>query len=405
MRAFASWETPYPLFRGITEGFPQDYPNLGYDSVVELQANDLFYGLNSSRFLPGSTTLETAMEGGVAQNTVETITVGSTALPMPQVAPFDIQVAGLTAEWPVENMTVTEVLSATQYSVTRSDVVTYQHPVGAAITTAAVSFGEAFSGERIRQVLERVGFDASWYDLDTGQSLIAPSGDLSGVNPLEHINLIADAEFGRFFVSREGLFTFRDRHSAIVDHLTPVFTFKDGATGATEVTFKLAGSLEHTEEKLYNRVKITITGGAYDGQIVDVSDSASIGEHFERVFERAYPYANINDAVSAAQFVLSHNSESQLRLPGIIVQGIREPVKLWPLLLAREIGDRVRFRYQPRGGGDEIDTELIIEGIAHQRTPSDHVITFQCTEAPSTAYWILGRAGFTELGTTTRLGF
>lgn len=406
VRAILQWEIPYDAFRGITEGFPQTYQSFGKDAFVQLQAADLFYGLNNSRFIPGSTTLTAAMAAGVPQNTEETITVSSTALPMPQAVPFDIRVAGLTDEWPVENMTVTEIVSATEWLVTRSDEITYEHPVGAAVETDAVSFGQALSGERIRQVLERVGFDANWYDLDAGQSVMAESGNLAGVNPLEHINLIAEAEFGRFFVSRAGRFTFRDRHSIILDHMSAVFTFRDGADiPGGEMPFVLEGEISHAEDKLYNRVKITIDGGPYDGQIVDIANQDSIDEHFERVFEKTYPYANLNDAESAAQYVLARFAEAQLRLPAIAVRGALSPTELWPKLLAREIGDRVGFIYQPEGGGDPIDKDLAIDGISHSVTPGDHVVRFQCTEVDANQYWILGEAGFSELGQTTVLGF
>lgn len=402
VRILLDWVTPYPLFRGITEGFPQTYPSQGKDATVQIRANDLFYGLNNSRFIPGATTLTDALAQSPA-STSETISVGSTALPMPQVAPFTITIAGddpLTSE----DVEVTEILSATSYQVTRSASQTWAHSGGVAVTTNAVSFGEAMSGERIRQVLERVGFEAAWYDLDTGQSLIAPSGDLALVNPLEHINLITDAEFGRFFVSREGRFTFRDRHSIILDYTSSSFTFHEPATGS-EVPFALAGELSHSEEKLYNRVKITITGGDYDAEVIDVSDEASIDQHFERIFERAFPYANRNDAESAAIYVLTRYSEAQLRLPGIVVRPASDPATLWPLVLAREIGDRVTFRYQPIGGGDEINVDMAIDGIAHAVRPGDHQVTFQCTEVDSTDYWILGDSVLSELDATTRVGF
>ncbi len=406
VRAILQWEIPYDMFRGISEGFPQTYQSFGKDAFVQLNSSDLFYGLNNSRFIPGSTSLTAAIAGGTPQNFEETITVSSTALPMPQAVPFDIRVAGLTDEWPVENMTVTEILSATQYNVVRGDETTYEHPIGAEVETDSVSFGPALSGERIRQVLERVGFDANWYDLDAGQSVMAESTDLAGVNPLEHINLIAEAEFGRFFVSRAGRFTFRDRHSIILDHLTPVFTFTDGAdTTAGEVPFVLEGELSHAEDKLYNRVQITIAAGDYSGTVVDVSNQDSIDEHFERVFERTYPYANLNDAESAAQYVLARYAEAQLRIPAIAVQGAIDPENLWPRLLPREIADRVRFIYQPEGGGDPIDKDLAIDGISHSLRPGEHVVRFQCTEVDSNQYWILGLAGYGELGQTTVLGF
>lgn len=405
VRAILQWEIPYDAFRGITEGFPQTYQSFGKDAFVQLNAADLFYAINNTRFITGTTALTVGLLGGVAQDTQETITVSSTALPMPQAVPFEIRIAGLTDEWPVETIRVDEIVSATEYLATRINE-TYEHPIGAVVETDTVSFGQAQSGERIRQVLERVGFDENWYDLDAGQSEIAESDDLANINPLEHINLITEAEFGRFFASRSGRFTFRDRHSIILDHLTSVFTFKDGAdTAAGEVPFVLEGELSHAEEKLYNRVKITIAGGPYSGQIVDISNESSITEHFERVFEKTYPYANLNDAVSAAHFVLARNAEAQLRLPTISVQGAYDPGNLWPKLLAREIGDRVRFVYQPEGGGDEIDKDLAIDGISHSMRPGDHVVRFQCTEVDSNQYWILGTAGYSELDQTTWAGF
>lgn len=398
VRATLNWTSPYPLFRGITEGYPQAYPGLGKDAVVGLQANDLFYGLNRTRFTPGSTQVTSAL-AIVAVGTVETVNVVSTALPMPQVVPFTVTVnEGSVAE---EELTVTQIVSATQYLVSRG-ASPQEHGIGSPVTTQTVSFGEALSGERIRQVLERVGFDATWYDLDAGQSLMAGSEDLASVNPLEHINLIVEAEFGRFFASREGKFTFRDRHSVILDFLTPVATFADySLVVADEIPYRIEGALEHSEEKLYNRVKITIS----DGTVVDISDQASIDEHFERTFERSWPYANLNDAVSAAHFILARNSEVTLRLPKLTVHPANDPNILWPLVLAREIGDRCRFRYQPEGGGDEIDQEVIIEGIGHDIRPKHHAVSFQLTEADPNDYWILGLAGYGELGQTTWAAF
>lgn len=408
LKAELIWNSlTYPLFYGITQGFPQAFSHAGLDATVEQQGNDFFYALNQARFTPGSTTLTTAL-AVVPQGTEENVNVLLTDLPMPQAVPFTITVAGLTSEWPTEDMEVVEIVSSGIYRVLRSAETTYEHPVGAAVTTQAVSFGEELSGTRIQNVLEAVGFNGSWWDLDEGQSLIAASEDLAETSPLEHIALIAAAEFGRFFVSREGRFAFRDRHSIIVDNLSPVLTFKDNTllSGASdEVPYELTGPLEHSEEKLYNRVKITIQGGDFDGQIVDVSDQDSIDEHFERVFERTFPYARLNDAESAARFVLARNAADTLRLPAISVQPVKDASDLWPLLLDREIGDRCRFRYQPTGGGDEIDKDVVMEGISHNIAPKQHVITFEATEVDATQYWILGRAGYTELGTSTRVGF
>lgn len=396
VRAQLQYDQTYPLFYGITEGYPQAYPNLGKDALVELSANDLFYALNQARFTPGSTTLSGDFPTSSPDTSVA-MTVTSTALPMPQAVPFTVTLdEGLATQ---EQVTVTEILSATTYTVTRAPD-QFAHTSGAGVTTLAVSFAEELSGVRIQHVLERVGFTSQWYDLDSGQSVMAASEDLATINPLEHINLIAEAEFGRFFVSRSGMFTFRDRHSIILDFLTPSMTFRNLPATGTNVPFRIDGALEHSEDKLFNRVRIQIPSG----EVVDVKDDASIADHFERVFEKTWPYASVNDAVAAADFVLGRSVTHSLRLPRVSVRPAARP-SLWPTVLAREIGDRATFYYQPEGGGTPINQEVIIEGIGHDISVGDHVVNFQLTEADPNNYWILGLAGYGELEQTTWVGF
>ena len=393
VRARLQYDTTYPLFYGISEGYPQAYPHLGKDALVELAASDLFYALNQARFTPGSTTSTDALLALTVEDTTQTLNVGSTVLPMPQAIPFEITID-------TEVMTVRDILSATSYLVERRLEGSSSHAAGAAVTTLTVSFAEELSGTRIGNVLDAVGFSNQWQDIDAGQTVMAASEDLASINPLEHINLIAEAEFGRFFVSRAGVFTFRDRHSIILDFLTPSMTFRNLPATGTNVPFRIEGALEHSEDKLFNRVRITIPSG----EVVDVNDPASIVEHFERIFDRSWPYASVNDAEAAAQFILGRSVTHSLRLPRISVRARVRP-SLWPTILARELGDRATFYYQPEGGGTAIDQEVIIEGISHEITAMEHTVNFQLTEADSNEYWILGLAGYGELEQTTWVGF
>lgn len=320
VRARLQYDQTYPLFYGISEGYPQAYPSYGKDALVELAAADLFYALNRARFTPGSTTLQADLALFDETTTPQAvITVASTAFPMPEVVPFVALLDEGTENQ--EKVTVTEITSATQYTIERSLEGSHAHSVGAQLTTEVVSFAAELSGSRISRVLSAVGFSTQWQDLDTGQTEMAATKDLASVAPLEHINLITAAEFGRFFVSRAGKFTFRDRHSVILDFLDPVMTFRNLPATGTNVPFRIEGALEHSEDKLYNRVRITIPSG----EIVDIKDDASIADHFERVFEREWPY--------------------------------------------------------------------------------EHVVNFQLTEADPNEYWILGLAGYSELGVTTWVGF
>lgn len=144
VRAMAHWVQPYPLFRGIGDGYPCAYPNVGTDAVVELQANDLFYGLNNSRFTPGETLLFYLPSPDpvlqiVPAGTEEIISVNSTALPMPQVPPFEVIVdEGIIGR--EETLIVLAILSATSYLVQRGES-PQEHYWNAHLTTRVFSIG------------------------------------------------------------------------------------------------------------------------------------------------------------------------------------------------------------------------------------------------------------------------
>lgn len=402
--------TVYSLFRGTAEGYPQAYPSYGEDALVQGESVDPFYALNQARFVPGSTTLTEALSivppppEGEEVDLEAIVRVASTELPLPQAVPFVVSVAGLTPEWPTEEIEVVEILDDTTWRVLRSAQQTWEHPIGAAVTTTVVSFAEEQSGTRIRRVLEAVGFGPEWYDVDEGQTPIAASDDLSSTSPLEHISLVAEAEFGRFFAGADGRYVFRDRHASYLGYLEPVIRLSDtpSSTGdPIEVLYSLGGDVEHSEEKLYNRVIITIPSG----EIADVSDQASIDQHFERVFERSWPYARVVDAEAAALWVLGRSVDHSLRLPSLVVRPVSHPDEWWPLVLSREIGDRGEFALTPDGGGDPILKEVVIDGIEHVRGPGRHEVRFSCTETDPNDYWILGVSGYSELGETTWLAF
>jgi hypothetical protein len=390
-RLRAVWEAvTFDLFNGYTKGYPQEFPSVGYDAVVRQRATDMFYRLNLAKFRPGSTTLAAS-----TSDTASSIAVTATALPMPRAVPFTIKID-------FEELEVTAINSPTTYQVTRGQngTVAAFHPAGAAVTTLAVSFAQELSGTRIRNVLDMLGVLAADRDIAAGVSLISVSDDLAGTNMLEHLQLIAEAENGRLFVSKSGLITFHDRHWVHQNERSDRATLSDtGAPGT--LPYLLDGPVSHDEQLIANVVRVTPDSG----NTQSATDQTSIDENFERTLEKQWPLALDTDAEGAADWMLNQLKDTRLRIPQVTLDGRSNAAVMWPLLLGMEIGQRYGFRYTPRGGGTAITRSVIVEGIQHDVTPSTHKVRLQLAPADITAYWRLGVAGYSELGSTTRLTY
>ncbi len=394
----------YAVFTGHLEGYPQQFPSYGYDSIVQQRAVDGFLLLSKSKFIPGSTTLTSAM-ATITVAAEEVIDVASTALPMPQAVPFDITID-------TETMTVTEIVNGSQYLVGRTpeqtaetQSINHWHPPppppaahisGAAVTTTVISFGQAYSGQRITEVLQRIGISA--YDIDAGQALLAPSEDLAGTSPLEHLSNVAEWEQGRFFMSKAGVPTFRDRHYVFKNETSARATFGDA--GGSELPYADI-PVTHEAEKIVNIVRITPASG----NVQEVRDQASIDANFEQVFDRQWPLADDNEALSAAQYILSRYSSMRVRIPELTLLPRSSSTLLYPVVLGMEIGQRYRVIRRPSlhsGITDTaIDKQMIVEGIEHSMSLDNFQTKVQLSLADTTAYWQLGVAGKSELGDTT----
>lgn len=389
--AAARWNsTDYPLMTGFTEGYPQEFPGAGFDAVVRLSASDWFYPLNATKFTPAATTLTTAITTTPAADTVETIHVVSTALPLPQAFPFTIQIG--TGDT-LEQMEVLSSPGPGQWQVKRGQNQTFvaRHSVGDEVRSEAVSFAEEQSGARINHCLDILSIASADRDIDAGNSLIAASDNLAGRSVLEHLLLIAEAENGRFFAARTGRITFRQRHWQFTSELNPRAVF------GADVDFLADGGnvLQHDDTKLFNRIRIKLP----TGQIVEAYDQTSIDAHFERVLEMEWPLASEIEAQDAAAYMLDNLKEAQLRIPQIT---LRPRGNEMPVVLQVDIGQRYKLNMDPPVGTTVLSKEVIVERVAHQARPGDWVTTLEFSEANVLTYWVLNGS---QLGTDTKLAY
>lgn len=71
--------------------------------------------------------------------------------------------------------------------------------------------------------------------------------------------------------------------------------------------------------------------------------------------------------------------------------------------LSRKISDRITAIENLRA---YVNADVFIEGVEHTLLPgANHQTTFRTEQAGSQVFWILGQAGYSELGATTKLGF
>jgi hypothetical protein len=252
------------------------------------------------------------------------------------------------------------------------------------------------SNLRIGEVLDDIGFPAADRDLDTGQTTIPASGALAAVNAMEHLRSVQDAERGIMFVAGDGHVQFHSRHHRLLNEYASAATFGDDAGESFYVT--LAPSLDDTY--VYNDVRMTRSGGTEQA----VSDATSQAAYGPRTYsETGLLLGTDNEALSMAQYLLSQYKDAAMRVSGITLYPDRAPADLFPKALGYDIGERITVRLNHA----YVDEDYHIEGVRHDYTRAKELwqTSWQLGNADAAQYWLIGQAGFSEIGVTTRLAY
>ncbi|MCK9629457.1 MAG: hypothetical protein M0R37_12815 [Bacteroidales bacterium] len=266
----------------------------------------------------------------------------------------------------------------------------------------ATVFAEGLSGQRFYDVLvTKLGYTAADVDLDPGTATLPASVDLIGTNPLDYLQTIAIAEGGRFFASRDGKFTFRDRQRFLEQFAATFGVF--GNENDTQIPYRLVNDeIAHDETKIFNGIYITDAVGG----IASAVDATSQGEYDELDYNATWPIAAA-DAVRRSGQLLHDRKDPHQRIPALEILHTRNPAVCWPVIMMLEIGQRFAFRYQPfAAGSDLIEMDVTVDGISISSTDGGKVfrVIVQLAPADMTQYWLAGVAGYSEAGVTTFAG-
>lgn len=312
---------------------------------------------------------------------------------------------------PMVRVRCTAEFSASTYSVFEGFVEAWQptwvHPADGWVTLPVVdglkllalartsaSYSEQKSGARIGALLDAASWPAGNRDLDTGQSDVQ-AYTASDRNVLNAIRDAAEAEDGVFFIAPDGDATFYDRYSRVVAESQA--TFGDGSGELPYADLQVS----YDDTVLWNDVSVTRDGGS-----VQRADSpSSITTYGRRWLDKdGLIITSDSEADDLANWLIRRYRNPRLRVEAITLEGHQDD-SVMTQILTRTIGDRITVKRRPPGGGAAIEFDAFIERVEHRVRGVEWVTSWRLSPAFDETVWLLGTAGFSELGDTTALGY
>ena len=218
------------------------------------------------------------------------------------------------------------------------------------------------SGERIETVLDlpEVDFPAGARDIATGTVNLGHAAAYTvpaGTNVLQYITQINDtAEFGRLFMSRDGVLTFQDRIGATLS--ASVADFHDDGTN-----YKYNGvGISFEADAVVNRVVVT----GLNGNTAIATDAGSIATYFIQTDSITNSLLHEQPSIdTAASYLL--NPEPEARYTSVETAFLMLTTAQKDTLATLEIGDTITVEKTfPSGAGTtQLAQELSVEGIEH----------------------------------------
>jgi len=218
------------------------------------------------------------------------------------------------------------------------------------------------SGARIETVLDlpEVDFPALARDISTGTVNLGHDASYTvnaGTNVLQYIAQINDtAEFGRLFMSRNGVLTFQDRIGNTLS--ASVADFHDDGTN-----YKYNGvGISFEADAVVNRVVVT----ALDGKTATATDAGSIATYFIQTNSITNSLLHVQGEIdTAASYLL--NPEPEARYTSVETAFLMLTTAQKDTLATVDIGDTITIEKTfPSGAGTtQLAQELSVEGIEH----------------------------------------
>ena len=229
------------------------------------------------------------------------------------------------------------------------------------------------AGPRITAVLDRpeVAFTAN-RSIDTGVSVLQGDSVSWGSNVLNYLQLVTRSDLGRFYASRTGVVTFRDRLDPL--NVGTSVSFADDGTG---VPFQ-GIAMSYGSELLYNRVGIDREGGT----LQTVTDSASQALYGALSLSETGLLLNSDtQSLDMANYLLGIYDSPELRVAELVVELAPLTSAQQVSVLSLDIASVISVTWTPNGVAPSLSRDCIVEGITHEITPDSHTVTLSLGDA------------------------
>ena len=214
------------------------------------------------------------------------------------------------------------------------------------------------SGERVQTVLANAG--VSWpagTAIDTGISELA-AGTATG-NALSYLRQVEESEQGYLYVARDGVLTFRNRHTTLNNPIAGSQFSDDGAGIPYEQVERFSGA-----RSLFNKV----TGELEDGTAREADDLTSQGEFSIRTLSLGTVLLRTAAVLEEfVEYLLSQFSEPTTRVDRLTVNLDRLSAADQQSLAEFELVDICDVEFTPPGRSQFTD-ELLVQGVTHAVT-------------------------------------
>jgi hypothetical protein len=257
-------------------------------------------------------------------------------------------VANYDLQFPLGGQTSVTVLCADNlYRLAQTSVSAYTPPV-------------ELAGDRINDLLDLPEVDyptGSARSIATGTVNLGDYAISEGTNAKAYVDQIMQtAEFGRFFVARDGVLTTQNRIGVTISNPSVVFSDTGTDTPYSDL------SIAFDADDIVNRVNVTPIGGTTE----TANDATSQAAYYVRTFDISNSLLDQQtDAQDLADYLLS--PEPEARFTAVETPFRRLTAAQRDAVAALDIGDTIEItRTIPTGNTTTtITQELAVEGLEH----------------------------------------
>ena len=262
----------------------------------------------------------------------------------------------------------------------------------------AVTPSAQATGARINTVLDlpEINYQGA-RAIDTGSSTLGAFNIAQDENCLNYLQLINTSEQGYLFMSANGTLTFKGRSSV----LNPVA----GATFNTDGTGIRYQSLvnQFGDELLYNFITTKSDAGA----LQTTSDANSIALYQAQQYSLTNLLnSTVAEVAGLGNYLLGKYKNPVLRFTGLSTEMSALSATDQNIIFGLDMTSICSVVKNFVVGTPSTETQtLIVSGIAHNITPSSHVVSFVYESTDGNAYFTLDDTIFGTLSTTNLLSF